>query len=119
IARDYQSKTGAYQAKINSVLSNIRLVKSCIAEDKEIKAGEKITKELFELGIKSSKIVAVVQPLTTMIIFLLLIIIFSYGSLRVAHGSLSAGGLVAIIYYLFQIATRSEEHTSELQSRFD
>lgn len=105
IARDYQSKTGAYQAKINSVLSNIRLVKSCIAEDKEIKAGEKITKELFELGIKSSKIVAVVQPLTTMIIFLLLIIIFSYGSLRVAHGSLSAGGLVAIIYYLFQIAT--------------
>ena len=40
-----------------------------------------------------------------MLIFLLLILIFGYGSVRVSNGSLSAGSLVAIIYYLFQIAT--------------
>lgn len=105
ISKDFQDKTGEYQARMNSVLSNIRLVKTCIAEDKEGEKGKKITQELFNIGIRGGKIAALVQPLTTMLIFLLLIFIFGYGSVRVASGSLSAGSLVAIIYYLFQIAT--------------
>lgn len=105
ISRDFQEKTGEYQAKMNGVLANIRLVKTCIAEDKEENRGKELTQELFNIGIKGGKIIALVQPLTTMLIFLLLILIFGYGSVRVANGSLSAGSLVAIIYYLFQIAT--------------
>mgnify|MGYP001623805839 CR=1 FL=1 len=105
ISKGFQDKTGEYQARMNSVLSNIRLVKTCIAEDKEGEKGKKITQELFNIGIRGGKIAALVQPLTTMLIFLLLIFIFGYGSVRVASGSLSAGSLVAIIYYLFQIAT--------------
>ena len=105
ISRDFQNKTGEYQARMNNVLTNIRLVKTCIAEEKEEERGKILTKELFNIGIKGGKITALVQPLTTMLIFLLLILIFGYGSVRVANGSLSAGSLVAIIYYLFQIAT--------------
>ena len=90
---------------MNNVLTNIRLVKTCIAEEKEEERGKLLTKELFNIGIKGGKITALVQPLTTMLIFLLLILIFGYGSVRVSNGSLSAGSLVAIIYYLFQIAT--------------
>lgn len=105
IQRDFQNKTGEYQARMNNVLTNIRLVKTCIAEEKEEERGKLLTKELFNIGIKGGKITALVQPLTTMLIFLLLILIFGYGSVRVSNGSLSAGSLVAIIYYLFQIAT--------------
>ncbi len=105
ISRDFQNKTGEYQARMNNVLTNIRLVKTCIAEEKEEERGKLLTKELFNIGIKGGKITALVQPLTTMLIFLLLILIFGYGSVRVSNGSLSAGSLVAIIYYLFQIAT--------------
>jgi len=105
ISRDFQNKTGEYQARMNNVLTNIRLVKTCIAEEKEEERGKLLTKELFNIGIKGGKITALVQPLTTMLIFLLLILIFGYGSVRVSNGNLSAGSLVAIIYYLFQIAT--------------
>lgn len=60
---------------MNNVLTNIRLVKTCIAEEKEEERGKILTKELFNIGIKGGKITALVQPLTTMLIFLLLILI--------------------------------------------
>ena len=75
ISRDFQNKTGEYQARMNNVLTNIRLVKTCIAEEKEEERGKILTKELFNIGIKGGKITALVQPLTTMLIFLLLILI--------------------------------------------
>lgn len=66
ISRDFQNKTGEYQARMNNVLTNIRLVKTCIAEEKEEERGKLLTKELFNIGIKGGKITALVQPLTTM-----------------------------------------------------
>ena len=45
ISRDFQNKTGEYQARMNNVLTNIRLVKTCIAEEKEEERGKLLTKE--------------------------------------------------------------------------
>ena len=88
---------------MNNVLTNIRLVKTCIAEEKEEERGKILTKELFNIGIKGGKITALVQPLTTMLIFLLLILIFGYGSVRVANGSLSAGTLLQLYIIFFKL----------------
>lgn len=40
---------------MNNVLTNIRLVKTCIAEEKEEERGKILTKELFNIGIKGGK----------------------------------------------------------------
>lgn len=112
ISRDAREQTAIYQRKLGRVLSNIRLVKASMSENIEIKSEEKTANALFELGVKEGKMMALLQPVTTMAIFSLLIIIFGYGSVRVANNSMSAGTLVAIIYYLFQIATPCMSVTS-------
>ncbi|PGQ97921.1 multidrug ABC transporter permease, partial [Bacillus cereus] len=80
------------------------LVKSSLAEKDEEQIGLKRMTKLFRFGIKEAKIMAIIQPLTMSVMLLLLVVIFGYGSTRVAAGTLSAGALVAIIFYLFQIS---------------
>ncbi len=60
--------------------------------------------KLFSFGIKEGKIMAVIQPLMMSLMLIMLVVIFGYGGIRVAAGTLTAGALVAIIFYLFQIS---------------
>ena len=103
ISKNTQDELAGFQKDLERVLSNVRLVKLSLAEQDEKKAGEEKIQKLFGLGLKEGRVLAVIQPFTTMVIFLLLVLIFGYGSIRVANHTLSAGGLVAIVYYLFQI----------------
>lgn len=105
ISKKTQEETAKFQSGMNRVLSDIRLVKASIAEEYEEKTGTIQIDKLFRLGLKEGMINATIQPFTTMAIFLLLILVFGYGSMRVSNGTLSAGSLVAIIYYMFQVAT--------------
>src|SRR5690606_33962345 len=54
-------------------------------------------------GLKEAKVLAVLSPIITFIIMLVLVILIGYGGVRVASGALSSGTLVAIILYMFQI----------------
>lgn len=103
ISKGVMDQMAIYQGKLGGILSNIRLVKSCVAEGKEVESGNAISYRIFKLGLKEGKVVAVIQPITTMLMFCILLLVFGYGSIRVANNSMSAGDLVAIIYYLFQI----------------
>ena len=105
ISKNTQDELAGFQKDLERVLSNVRLVKLSLAEQDEKKAGEEKIQKLFGLGLKEGRVLAVIQPFTTMVIFLLLVLIFGYGSIRVANHTLSAGGLVAIVYYLFQIVS--------------
>lgn len=46
---------------------------------------------------------AIISPLMTTVTLLLLVIVFGYGGTQVATGALSAGALVAVVFYMFQI----------------
>lgn len=112
ISKNTQDELAGFQKDLERVLSNVRLVKLSLAEQDEKKAGEEKIQKLFCLGLKEGRVLAVIQPFTTMVIFLLLVLIFGYGSIRVANHTLSAGGLVAIVYYLFQIVSPCTQMTS-------
>lgn len=112
ISKETREQTAVLQNKLGRVLSNIRLVKASMSENIEIKSEERTSDTLFELGVKEGKMIAFIQPVTTMAIFGLLIIIFGYGSIRVANNTMSAGSFVAIVYYLIQIATPCMNITS-------
>lgn len=103
IAKGLQDETAHFSALLNRVLSEIRLVKSSNAEGIEYKNGIAKINGLYRYGLKEGKLQAVMGPLISTVILLILIIIFGFGGLRVASGSLSAGELVAFIIYLFQI----------------
>ncbi|MDQ0271818.1 ABC transporter ATP-binding protein [Cytobacillus purgationiresistens] len=98
-----QDEMADFSGNLGRVLSDIRLVKSYHAEETEKARGGKGIQHLFNFGLKEAKIQAVVSPFMTFIMMLVLVILIGYGGVQVASGALSAGSLVAIIIYMFQI----------------
>ncbi|UOQ50526.1 ABC transporter ATP-binding protein/permease [Gracilibacillus caseinilyticus] len=112
ISKGLQDETASFQGDLGRVLTNIRLVKSFLAENQERATGLKRMQKLFHFGLKEGKIMAIIQPVTMSLMLLVLVVLFGYGSFRVSEGTLSAGSLVAIIFYMFQIATPFSQLTS-------
>ncbi|MGD6941847.1 ABC transporter ATP-binding protein [Cytobacillus gottheilii] len=103
ISLSTQDEMAHFSGNLGRVLADIRLVKAYHAEKTEIERGEKGITHLFQFGLKEAKIQAIVSPFMTLIMMLVLVILIGYGGIKVAAGTLSAGALVAIIIYLFQI----------------
>ncbi|KAB7670805.1 ABC transporter ATP-binding protein [Bacillus sp. B1-b2] len=98
-----QDEMAKFSANLGRVLVDIRLVKAFTAEKKErIKGNERID-QLFHYGLKEARILAVITPIMSFIMMLVLVLLIGYGGVQVASGALSAGSLVAIIIYMFQI----------------
>lgn len=104
VSKSLQDETASFQGDLGRVLSDIRLVKASLAEGVEQKVGLSRMAKLFRFGMREGKIMAVIQPLMMSAMLIMLVVIFGYGGMRVSAGTLSAGALVAIIFYLFQIA---------------
>jgi len=103
IATATQDEMALFSGNLGRVLSNIRLVKAYHAEQAESEYGDKSIQSLFKFGLKEAKIQAVISPFVTFVMMLVLVILIGYGGVQVASGALTAGALVAIIIYMFQI----------------
>lgn len=98
-----QDELARFSGNLGRVLTNIRLVRAYQAEKLEQKKGQEQIHNLYRFGLKEAKIMALLSPIMTLIIMLVLILLFGYGGAQVARGALSAGALVAIMFYLVQI----------------
>lgn len=98
-----QDELARFSGGLGRVLTNIRLVKAYQAEQLEQKKGQDQIHNLYRFGIKEAKIMSLLSPIMTFIIMIILIMLFGYGGAQVATGALSAGTLVAIMFYLVQI----------------
>ncbi len=103
ISKQTQDELALFSAHLGRVLSDIRLVKSYNGQLVERKKGYKGINHLFRFGLKEAKIQSIVSPFMTTILMIVLVILIGYGGARVASGDLTAGSLVAIIIYMFQI----------------
>ncbi len=103
ISRGLQDETASFTSVLSQVLSEIRLVKSSNSEGREYETGSQGITNLFRYGLKEGKVQALISPLVSFVMMLLLVVIIGYGGMRVSSGALSAGELVAFILYLFQI----------------
>lgn len=103
VSKATQDEMAKFTANLGRVLTDIRLVKAYHAEDAEKDKGEKGILHLFQYGLKEARILAVISPFMTFIMMLVLVVLIGYGGVRVASGALTAGSLVAIIIYMFQI----------------
>lgn len=103
ISRRTQDEMAFLSANLGRVLGDIRLVKSHNAEAIENRRGKESIRRLFSFGLKEAKVMAIISPLMTTVMMLVLVILIGYGGVRVASGTLSTGSLIAIILYMFQI----------------
>lgn len=103
VSKSVQDETAAFQGDLGRVLTEIRLVKSSLAEPTEEEQGLRRIRSLFRFGLQEARIMSIVTPFMMTIMLLLLVVLMGYGGVRVAQGSLATGELVAILLYMFQI----------------
>lgn len=103
VSKAMQDETAMFQGDLGRVLTEVRLVKSSLAEPAELRQGRHRIGSLFRFGLKEAKIMSIVTPLMMTVMLLILVLLIGYGGVRVAQGSISTGELVAIILYMFQI----------------
>lgn len=103
VSKSTQKEMASFSGLLGRVLSEIRLVKSYRAEKTETVRGNEAIQNLYRFGLKEAKIQAFISPFMTLIMMAILVVILGYGGLQVSKGILSAGDLVAIIFYLVNI----------------
>ncbi|HEU4963689.1 MAG TPA: ABC transporter ATP-binding protein, partial [Bacilli bacterium] len=103
ISKETQTETASFTSVITRVVSEIRLVKASGAEAVEYEQGGNGIRTLFRLGLKEAKMQALVAPVMSFLIVLILIALIGFGGVQVSSGAMTAGELVAFIMYLFQI----------------
>ncbi|MCD8309016.1 MAG: ABC transporter ATP-binding protein/permease [Clostridia bacterium] len=89
-------------------LTAIRVVKSYVREDEEIKKMKHATQEVYTYSVKAERILAIMTPCVTLIMYISNIIILLIGSnmaLGNIVGNVSASNLQTLITYSVQILT--------------
>ena len=97
-----------YDKLNNDVQENvigIRVVKSYVTEDKEIKKFSKISEEMYQGFMKAEKIVALNNPLMQLSANIVIILISWLGGKYIINSTLTTGELSSLISYAMQILT--------------
>ena len=81
-------------------LFNIKLIKSCVAEDNEIKKNDEMTSSLYKADKKLATVQMLVQPLTYSASALCKALMIVYGGILLSKGEISSGDLVTLVMYM-------------------
>ncbi|MHB1688372.1 MAG: ABC transporter ATP-binding protein [Ignavibacteriaceae bacterium] len=95
-----QEKFSELTTKAQENFAGIRVIKSYVREDNEIKQFEKLSKDFLNRNMDMIKIQAYLQPVLFLITGLSVIIVIWLGGVKIIHGSLNLGDLTAFIAYL-------------------
>ncbi|MCI2848420.1 ABC transporter ATP-binding protein [Staphylococcus hominis] len=103
ISENTQMEIAKFNSLLSRVISDIRIVKVSTSEEIEMKNSRSNLKEIYKLNLKESKIKAILNPISSIIMMIAIVFILGYGGIRVANGNISAGTLVAMIFYILQL----------------
>ncbi len=95
-----QAEYSVLTARAQESLSGVRVVKSFVREENEIKEFEKISKEYLRKNMKLVKVHALMFPLMVFFIGFSMLIVVWFGGKMVIDDILSLGNLTAFIIYL-------------------
>lgn len=104
ISTQTQSETANFSGLLGRVLTEMRLVKVSNTEGLELKKAHDNLDEIYKLGLKQAKIAAVIQPISGLIMLFTIAIILGFGAIRIASGAITAGTLIAMIFYVLQLS---------------
>lgn len=104
ISTSTQTEIANFSGLLGRVLTEMRLVKVSNTERLELDNAHTNLKEIYRLGLKQAKISAVVQPISGVVMLLIIAIILGFGALEIATGAITAGTLIAMIFYVIQMS---------------
>ncbi|MBA8779440.1 ABC transporter ATP-binding protein [Staphylococcus schleiferi subsp. coagulans] len=104
ISTNTQTEIANFSGLLGRVLTEMRLVKVANTEKRELNLAHDNLLKIYGLGLKQAKIAAIVQPVSGIIMLLTIGIILGFGGLRIASGAISAGTLVAMIFYVLNLS---------------
>ncbi|ASE37633.1 ABC transporter ATP-binding protein [Staphylococcus pettenkoferi] len=104
ISTSTQTEIANFSGLLGRVLTEMRLVKVSNTEQLELNKAHKNLNEIYRLGLKQAKITAVIQPISGVVMLLTIAIILGFGALRISSGAMTAGTLIAMIFYVIQLS---------------
>lgn len=104
VAVKTQTETAIFSGLLGRVLNEIRLVKISNTQNKELNKANRNLKSIYFLSLQQGKISAIIQPISSILMLLTVGVILGFGGMRVSSGEMSAGTLVAMIFYIFQLS---------------
>ncbi|MHB8580214.1 MAG: ABC transporter ATP-binding protein [Ignavibacteriaceae bacterium] len=95
-----QEKFSELTTKAQENFAGIRVIKSYVREENEIKQFQKLSNDFLNRNMDMIKIQAYLQPVLFLITGLSVIIVIWLGGIKIIHGTLNLGDLTAFIAYL-------------------
>lgn len=92
-----------FGSRLTRVFGDIRLVKAFNAEPSEDQRTRARLEGIFTENLRIGRIEALISPVNGLALTVALLIIFGYGGMRVAQGTLTIGTLTAFILFIFNI----------------
>jgi subfamily B ATP-binding cassette protein MsbA len=118
LSRDIQDRLADTTAVAEEALASVRVVKAFARSDYEVSRYNTSVEDLFETARQKVIASATFSSVVGLLFFSALVAIFWYGGMEVLAGRLTAGDLVAFIFYAFNIA-RSVGGLSRLYATFN
>ncbi|MGX0373855.1 ABC transporter ATP-binding protein [Staphylococcus sp. HKU1] len=104
ISINTQTEIADFTGLLGRVLTEIRLVKTSNTESQELDNAHYNLNNIYILGLKQSKIFAILQPISSVIMLLTIAIILGFGAIRIDTGAITAGTLITMIFYVIQLS---------------
>ncbi|MGK9045475.1 ABC transporter ATP-binding protein [Mammaliicoccus vitulinus] len=104
ISKETQTEISKFSGILGRVLTEMKLVKVTTSEKNELEKTKVTLLGIYNLGLKEAKIRAIISPLSGIIMTLTVAIILGFGGIRVSSGAITAGTLVAMIFYVVQLS---------------
>ncbi len=101
--RKVQEKLDRLTQILSENLSGVRVIRAFAKRKDEQKRFERATKEHTDVVLRASRLSAILNPATTLVMNLAILCILWFGNIRVAAGGLTTGEVVAFINYVNQI----------------
>lgn len=98
ISMNTQTEIANFSGLLGRVLTEMRLVKVSNTERQELNNAHSNLREIYNLGLRQAKITAVIQPISSVIMLLMIAVILGFGAIRIATGAITAGALIAMIF---------------------
>ena len=98
-----QRRIDALNAVVRENLINIRVVKSFVREDFEMRKFKRSSEDLRDMVIRGTNIIIMVFPAMQLILNLSIIAILWFGGAKAIEGTLSVGELISFVNYLMQV----------------
>ena len=118
LSRDIQDRLADTTAVAEEALASVRVVKAFARSEHEVERYTTSVEDLFETARQKVIASATFSSVVGLLFFSALVAIFWYGGMEVLAGRLTAGDLVAFIFYAFNIA-RSVGGLSRLYATFN